>query len=58
MLKHPLFQVTVEAEGTRIAVGPRQPKSGCEKLIEAISAQICQGREKVWKDPQIAPVFI
>lgn len=57
MKKQPLHQVTVEQAGTRIPVGPRQPREGCERFVEAINAQIALGRERNWKDPQIAAVL-
>lgn len=57
MKKQPLHQVTVEQAGVRIPIGPRQPRDGCERFMEAINRQIALGREKGWKDPQIAAVI-
>lgn len=57
-VKQPLYQVNVETrDGKLLAVGPAMMREACDMFAGTIKAQIDQGAEKRWSNPQVLPII-
>lgn len=58
MQKQQLYQVRVLlSDDKAIDVGPKMIKEAAEQFRDAIEANIRLGREKLWHDPIIYPIY-